>query len=212
MQRWKRNQESGLLNMPDITKRSQLKPVFTNQIYKHREQLSLVPSMLTMQYLNEGRHFGGKGAVLVQNHPQIKALSKRTSALEASKHGMLVPLAQPLPPAPSAHQPPPQPPPAPDPHYEFNYPQLLTQDEYTTDDDDDEEDSSDCMYQTGDQQSDFVPPGFYDSDFTPRTSDESSNLQPMLSDIGADVVRRYQDEPLPMTEGEQEEAQHNLSR
>ena len=99
MRQWNRKQQSGLLNMIDITKRSQLKPVFTNQLYKHRQDVSLVPSMLTLQYLNEGRHFGVKAAQLVQNHPQIKALSDRTTALEASKHGTLssVPLAKQIP-------------------------------------------------------------------------------------------------------------------
>ena len=216
-----RRQESSLLNMIDIKKRSQLKPVFTNGLYKHREQLSIAPSMLTLQYLNEGRPFGVKSAQQVQNHPQIRALSGRTSALQASKPGSLVavPLAQPLPPPPAPYQPPQQPPPPPPPpaqpsdhnsyysssDYQFNSPSNRLSDDTTTTDTDYYSGTSQRRdyippntYNDDDNyESDYVPAGFMDNDFTPHATDENMTVSSEVEQQQEESPRRYQDEPLP---------------
>ena len=93
MRSWEQENQTKMQTMLKLTEQSQLRPIFTKDLYKYRNDLKVVPSMTTMRLLKNGVKFGIKSAQRIQSHPQIVALTERTAALEAAKHKHRVPIA-----------------------------------------------------------------------------------------------------------------------
>ena len=64
---WEEGNQSKLQTMLNLTEQSQLRPIFTKDLYKYRKSMIVAPSMATMRLLNDGVKFGIKSAQRVQS-------------------------------------------------------------------------------------------------------------------------------------------------